>query len=150
MSDHLECLFPSLKRSDYEIKSEATSDYNCVAWAANDTTKGWWPSRIRPYPYRVYYWPRGLPRVSTKANFIRAFELLGYRLCTGPELEPGFEKVAIYVNENGAPTHMARQLDSGIWTSKLGDDEDIEHHTLESVEGTEYGRAVRFLKRPRK
>ena len=150
MSDHLECKFPKLKQENFEITSEATRDYNCIAWAADDTSKPWWPIRIMPYPAKQYYWPRNLPRVRTLDNFVQAFALLGYETCSTSELEQGYVKVAIYVNANGAPTHMARQLESGAWTSKLGDDEDIEHSTLASVEGAAYGKAHTFLKRPRK
>jgi hypothetical protein len=46
------------------------------------------------------------------------------------------------------PKHAARSLPNGAWTSKLGDDEDIEHSTLAVLEGREYGRAKVFLKRP--
>ena len=50
---------------------------------------------------------------------------------------------------------MARQLESGRWTSKLGSDCDIEHE-LEALEGFDdspdayrYGRVVGFMSRPR-
>lgn len=149
MSDHLECKFPNLKQEKFEITSEATPGYNCIAWAANDTSKYWWPRGFQPYPARYYYWPRNLPRVSTLDNFIQAFVLLGYERCGTSELQQGYEKVAIYVDTRSVPTHMARQLESGAWTSKLGDDEDIEHSELASVEGASYGRAHTFLKRLR-
>ena len=42
-------------------------------------------------------------------------------------LEPGFEKVALFVNASGVPTHAVRLLLIGLWTSKLGEWEDIEH-----------------------
>ncbi|HEV3083903.1 MAG TPA: hypothetical protein VGY66_29240 [Gemmataceae bacterium] len=71
------------------------------------------------------------------------------RSCAGPELESGFEKIAVYALASGAPTHAARQLPSGAWLSKLGDLQDIEHQTLEALEGRDYGKAVRFLRRPR-
>ena len=45
----------------------------------------------------------------------------------GP-LQDGYEKIAIYALD-GEPTHAARQLDTGRWTSKLGKHEDIEHDT---------------------
>ena len=54
------------------------------------------------------------------------------------------------VDEEGRPTHTARQLPtSRTWTSKLGEWEDIEHMTLASLEGKDpaYGMPVKFLKR---
>ena len=61
-------------------------------------------------------------------------------------LETNFEKVAIYT-KGSKPTHMARQLENGKWTSKLGSDEDLEHHTLEGLECDLYGKATIFMKR---
>ena len=42
--------------------------------------------------------------------------------------------------------HAARQLTSGRWTSKVGQNIDIEH-TLAGLEGPFYGEVVRILKR---
>ena len=120
--DHLEAGFPGLKRTKHDVTSEASVEYNCIAWAAGDTGKAWWPSNYQPYPSRQYYWPRELPRICTLENFIAAFRLLGYSVCKSFKREIRFEKVAIYVNGLGKPTHMARQLETGKWTSKLGDE----------------------------
>ena len=43
-------------------------------------------------------------------------------------------KIAIFVDDEGVPTHAARQLQSAVWTSKLGDWEDIEHDSLAALE----------------
>ena len=43
---------------------------------------------------------------------------------------------------------MARQLAAGDWTSKLGKEEDLTHHTLKSLEGNLYGTVLKFMKRP--
>jgi len=59
--------------------------------------------------------------------FIGAFETLVFSLCQEAEYEIGFEKIAIHVDSKGKPTHAARQLISGLWTSKLGEFVDIEH-----------------------
>jgi hypothetical protein len=80
-------------------------------------------------------------------EFIRAFESEGYTACIDAQIENGFEKVAIYVEKDGEPTHAARMLPSGVWTSKMGAGEDIEHESLEVVEGNEYGRARAFLRK---
>ena len=44
-------------------------------------------------------------------------------------------------------THMARQLASGLWTSKLGELEDIEHETPAELEGDIYGIVVQYMRR---
>ncbi len=73
------------------------------------------------------------------------FEQLGYSVCPEAELEEGYEKIALY-ESRGEATHAARQLENGKWTSKLGENSDKEH-TLEGLEGPEYGEVVRILKR---
>ena len=61
--------------------------------------------------------------------------------------EVGWEKVALYVDHDDVPTHMARQLRSGYWTSKLGQGIDITHDTVEALEGHCYGKATYYLRR---
>jgi hypothetical protein len=44
---------------------------------------------------------------------------------------------------------MARQLQSGSWTSKIGvEGWDITHETVKGIEGFVYGEAAIALKRP--
>jgi len=143
---NLETIFENLGEHDYnhDKVSSATPKYNCIAWAAGETDKRWWPINLGGY-----WWPPQLPKEETKENFIRAFELQGYVVCGNPSLQSGIEKVAIFVDDLGIPTHAARQLESGVWTSKCGQLEDIEHMNLSAMEGKEYGRPVAFLKRRR-
>ena len=141
---YIEKFFPNLISSDYTITSPATLEYNCIAWAAGNTKAWWWPD-----PYSLYYWPPEIPRTETLQSFIKAYEILGYTLCDNATSEEGFEKIVIYVDSNGTPTHAARQLNSEYWTSKLGNLEDIEHTTLESL-GSYYGTVAAILKRPKK
>lgn len=95
-----------------------------------------------------YHWPPGVPKEVTKSAFIEAYRSIGYEVCDGPSLEAGFEKIALYVDSDDSPTHAARQLPNGNWTSKLGDFEDIEHPTLDCLNGDLYGRPVVYLARP--
>jgi hypothetical protein len=77
-----------------------------------------------------------------------AFKWLGYIRCSNSRIEWGFEKVALYADGN-SPTHMARQLSDGTWTSKCGGAEDITHFTLDALESPgHYGFPLLFLKRP--
>lgn len=140
---HIEDLFPLLRRTLYEPKSPKTWGYNCIAWAAGEMIRRWWPDAMF-----TTYWPSGVPREETLDAFIKAFETLGYVPCKTEVLEPAFQKIAIYVKSDGKPTHAARQLSNGAWTSKLGDLEDIEH-TLQGLEGEKYGKVVQIMKRPR-
>jgi hypothetical protein len=78
---------------------------------------------------------------------VEASRSLGYEPCVSPDLEMGVEKVALYVT-NGQPSHAARQLADGGWTSKCGGLEDI-RHTLEGLVGDRYGQVAMFLSCPR-
>lgn len=136
--------FPNLQKDGYTITSEITFSYNCIAWAASDNTRRWWPD-----PRYIDYWPEDLERDETIEAFIICFQKLGYTICHTDALEDGYEKVAIYTSDEGEPTHAARQLSTGRWTSKLGDYNDIEH-SLHGLDGEEYGTIQVFLKRPTK
>jgi hypothetical protein len=139
----LDQAFPGLRGTGYDITSPQTTDYNCIAWAASDSSN-WW----QPDPFAQYYWPPGVPRLGTVEAHEQAFAQLGFEPCLSLAYEAGFEKVAIYVDANQAVTHMARQLPDGKWTSKLGQSYDITHDTLRDIEGQEYGTFRRVLRRP--
>ncbi len=91
-------------------------------------------------------WPAGVARAETVDAFRAAFASLGYLICDDEQLEPGFEKIALFAL-GGVPKHAARQLLSGRWVSKLGASEDIEH-SLHDLTGMAYGAVVLIMKRP--
>lgn len=139
---------PFLNEQNCEETSPFKRRYNCIAWAVGDTSRKWWPGIGNQG-----YWPPGVPREETIAAFMEAFATLGYQLCYDERLEDGVEKLAIYgiVEADGTvtPTHAARQLASGKWTSKLGDFEDISHETVDDVNGPVYGHMICCVSRPR-
>jgi hypothetical protein len=131
--------FPDLAQTHLRFTSPDDGGYNCLAWAAGETHRCWHPSA-----FGGLFWPGG-PADDTVAEWTRAFERLGYETCQSEGLEPGFEKVAVYADRD-FPLHVARQLENGYWTSKLGTREDVEHE-LRALEGREYGRVVAILRR---
>jgi hypothetical protein len=140
-----ETLFPGLRTTVYRVTSPRTKDYNCIAWAAGDTLKWWWPTED-PFD-EPPFWPPGVPREETLSAFVAALGTVGYGPAAGDASEPGFEKGALFADARGTPTHAARQLPNGRWTSKLGKSEDIEHD-LYALEGDMYGAVAHVLKRP--
>ena len=140
--DDLRGLFPALSQDAVETSPQDDS-YNCIAWAGGDTERWWWPG---DFPTDATHWP--IPSADeTVEGFVEAFRSLGYETCDDGFLEKGFEKVALYADTDGLPTHMARQLSSGKWTSKMGELEDIEHPTSEELCGDSYGVITRYMKR---
>jgi len=49
----LESLFPGLRGSGFVETSPEDIRYNCVAWAAEDKDRWWWPDEDS-------YWPEGV------------------------------------------------------------------------------------------
>ncbi|MBI4431633.1 MAG: hypothetical protein HY587_07990 [Candidatus Omnitrophica bacterium] len=141
--EKLEEKFPNLKRESYRITSEATTQYNCIAWAIEKDDLVWWPDTMDQYS-----WPQDIVREEGLDAFISFFRRLGYEVCDDDLLERGFEKIALYVDENARGTHAAKQLKNGKWTSKLGPDEDIEHDTLIALVGAKLGVIGQILKCP--
>jgi hypothetical protein len=142
MTEAIQQLFPRLHEGEFEITSRQDSRYNCVAWAAGDVRRWWWPAES-PFTF----WPSELKREESIASFIDAFRTLGYELTDSSEHEEGIEKVAIFASSDGIPTHVARQLANGSWTSKLGGLEDIAHIDVNGVGGPDYGEVAAFLRR---
>jgi hypothetical protein len=132
-------ILPNLTATNYQITSPTSWKYNCIAWAVGSSDAWWWPIPGR-------FWPAAAPREETLAAFVVALETQGFSLCSSPELEQGIEKVALYAVDM-VPSHAARQLSSGWWTSKLGPNFDIEHADLDAVAGGVYGQPVAFLSR---
>jgi hypothetical protein len=134
--------------SELVERSPATPEYNCIAFAANEDFRWWWP-----IPVGSYYWPEKVPREENLEAFVKAFETLGYVVCHNDNVEHRFEKVAIYVDELGRPKHAARQLRNGKWISKLGNYIDVEHELnclreyVLNIGGTDYGTVALVLKR---
>jgi hypothetical protein len=131
--------FPRLTADNHRVTSSYSTDYNCVAWAAEDTEHWWQPGR---------HWPVETPAGEYGIGVLEgAFQALGYEPCEGDQWEPGFEKVALY-GDGLYYTHAARQLADGKWTSKLGKAEDIEHDSPDDVAAGLYGEIVQIMKRP--
>lgn len=145
MNRAIEGEFPGLRGTRWEVTSAPTQGYNCIAWAAGDETAWWWPD-----PFDTYYWPPPVPRVEALGAFEAAFASLGYRRCLDGSIEADFEKIAIFADANGKPTHGARQKPDGTWTSKLGKQVDIKHDEVGDVSGAHYGSPAFFMKRPRR
>jgi len=143
--------FPKLSNSDFELNSSKDRRYNCIAFAAEDTERWWQPlpfSFLKKTPFEMErYWPDEAPNNKTPEAYIIAFECLGYEKCKNSRHEKGYKKVAIYTNNKGQVEHMARQIKTGKWVSKLGKAEDIIHENLTDIEGEVYGNVEQIMKK---
>jgi len=141
IEDWIRETFKNLPPDQYQETSELTCLYNCIAWAAEDMDNWWWPSEDG-------FWPVEIVDDSVQ-SFEHAFRVSrNYEPCRNGQLETGFQKVAVYSAGNRVK-HMARQIDNGLWTSKLGHGWDISHHTTESLICPQYGDSISYLRRPK-
>lgn len=139
----VEAQIPRLADSEYRITSPRDVRYNCFAWAAGDAGRVWSPSMIGS----GVYWPAGIAALPSMNGIIAAYEACNFQVCTSGDEEEGFEKIALFTDAAGDPTHAARQLSGGAWTSKLGDHVDIEHDDVDAVGGGMYGEPRVFMRR---
>ncbi len=82
---------PNLTNENHEVTSLASRKYNCIAWAASDDTRWWWPDA-----FGIGHWPGDAQRKVTIQAFVDAYSGLGYVVCQNADLEHGIEKIAIY------------------------------------------------------
>lgn len=151
---NIEASFPRLTSTNYRVTSPDDWLYNCIAYAAGDQSRFWWPA-LTFFPGSALagsYWPDGIPIKRDVETFVLLFEGLGYVRCNDGDFVSGYEKVAIYATHAGLVKHAARQLPNGAWASKLGSGRDIEHDEVDGVSGgvgvAEYGEPSAFLQRP--
>ncbi len=132
--------FPHSLAEPFNQTSPEDENYNCIAWAYGDSQNWYWPTNKG-------YLPSGIPRIRTLQAFIELFESIRYKECgMNGDHEDGYEKIAIYCNAQGLPTHAARQLKDGLWTSKLGNFLDVSH-SIQAMSNGNYGDIAIYMKR---
>lgn len=124
--------FPRLG-DGFEVLAPASSTYNCIAWALGKDDR--------------WVWPSGHGRQVNTADFDALFAFHGYKRITSLNYDKvaGYDKLVLYAkaNEFGVPepTHGARQLTDGSWSSKLGKLPLIRHLHPDDIDGGTYGEA---------
>lgn len=152
-------IFPKLGADvSFEIKSEPTQSYNCIAWAMGFDDR--W---IDPGPdnniARKKWWPEGVARDFKPDTLIAAFEALGFERSDDGLEEDGYDKVALYkvsplinpftmqkIADEGW-SHAARVLSANLYHSKIGESFDIHHRSGDVFKGPLYGEVFQFMKR---
>lgn len=127
---HIEYWFPNaIPVEALEITSANDLCYNCVAWSLGIDSR--W---VQPYaeggvqvaPWAV--WPNAEDRGSAIEIYTKMYRGEGFVKAIKGVREPGFEKIAIYWDKTSKQfLHVARQMEDGSWTSKLGRSSDVKH-----------------------
>jgi len=136
---------------NFEFTSPKKRGYNCVAYALGEVNKD---IDMLALSKRIDLTPFGLSndKLDHSINgYIKLISgLYSYEVCDNSEVEENFDKIVLFegLDEDGDISflHIAKQLDNGIWTSKMGAFEDIEHLTPDAVNGL-YGQPKVFMKR---
>jgi hypothetical protein len=150
-AEKLEQASPTLNGTPYQITSGSTKKYNCVGWALGDDTRWWEPVVISGgKKLGGYFWPidPDIPAWFSVGALEKLFASHGYEQCEDGDHRQGVEKVAIYGYSRADATHVARQLSSGKWTSKMGPLADIEHERCDQIEGGMIAQIQQFMSRP--
>lgn len=137
--------FPHLAHAGFEIVGQPSERYNCIAYAAGDTSQWWEPDGLN-------YWPAWATRNESIASLMEVFAGQGYEVCDAgggaAGEQAGYEKVALY-EWNGKMQHAALQMPDGRWRSKMGRGPVIEHHSPDALSDGIYGRATIIMRRAR-
>lgn len=131
--------FPRLSGEGFKIVEQESDRYNCIAYAAGDTTNWWWPNGID-------YWPPWATVDSKIESLKEVFAGLEYEQCDNSSFEDGYEKVALY-EIHGRFEHAAVQMPNGRWRSKMGKGPVIEHISPESLSDGMYGNPTIYMRR---
>lgn len=123
--------FPNLGPDKFAYTSLKTEDYNCMAWAVENTED--WIQFDGGYDCKI-------------ETYINYFSSLGFTITEDVSYTNGIIKICLYA-ENNEFRHVARQLPNGRWTSKMGDWEDIEHETPDVLIGNFYGSKLIFMEK---
>jgi hypothetical protein len=113
MDEFCKQYFPNLSDVEKKKTSEQTDVYNCIAWAFKDSQRNWGPNEKRSF------WPIDVSSMTDIQAFEELFRQDGWEETGEYGLEQGYEKIALYTL-GGRPTHAARLIGDGVWTSKLG------------------------------
>lgn len=141
----IEADVPCLAGKEWSQTSCRDIKYNCFAWAMRETM-GW----MDPDESPGNYWHDDVPRERRIENYLEVYRRFGFEECEHGFSDSGYEVIAVFKDAGGDGFHAARRLPSGVWTSKLGKLEDIEHPALADLEGPEataYGAVACFMRR---
>jgi hypothetical protein len=131
--------FPNSFEFPFEITSPETAQYNCVAWALGDS-EHWWEAD------EDFQWLDDIEYSQTLNALQSFFEKFNFQISSNLLFEIGFEKVVLYSDDGVQCSHVSRQLDENLWTSKLGVSYDVSHN-INALENGMYGQVALIMKR---
>jgi hypothetical protein len=143
-----------IEGATFEFTSLKRKGYNCVGFALGEEGKDLDMLVFSKHFDLLQFGLSNTPLDHSVNGYAKLFRALyNFEICDSYQLEEGIEKIALYENEDESGekgfSHIALQLENGIWKSKLGSLEDIEHTELSALNGNFYGEPVLFMRRER-
>ena len=136
------------------VGSDPNPEYNCIAWALGLKNRWWEPHTQESIEQGRGYWPVGLPHDRSPETLCELFRREGFADCENGDLDPSIVKIALYQLSDAAGnqrwTHVARQLKTGLWTSKLGSSYEVTHRNPDDLDGSLYGEVYAYMAKPRR
>lgn len=125
---------------NFVLTSPSTYLYNCIAFALGVQDR-WVDSAELPW----HWWPP-VRKGWSESDLVAVFRYFGFEDCgTDDTLEPNYDKVALYHNEDGW-THAARIVGNGIYHSKFGASFDGTHSNGDVLQA-QYGSVFLIMRR---
>ena len=133
--------FPHLgSDSHFELLSEQTPVYNCIAWAMGYSDR-WVDTEYSP----GHWWPAGVKRSTEPIALFDAFVAEGFEKADDGRFEKGYDKVVLF-QKDGEWTHASRIESNEVEYSKFGGSFDGVHsHNI--FTGSIYGEEYAYLRR---
>lgn len=128
----------------FDIKSDRNPLYNCIGYAMG--TLDHFVALGRPDGLPWCCWPQGATYSDDPKSLKEAFECLGFVETDNPNVEYGFDKVALY-EKGGKWKHAARIETDNQYHSKLGTEYDIIHRAGNVFHEVDYGDVYAYMKR---
>ena len=129
------------------VSSETSTAYNCMPGL-------WEPHSPGSIAEDQGHWPVGLPHDRAPETLRTLFQREGFVDCENGDLDPNSVKIALYQAQESDGsyrwTHVARQLKTGLWTSKLGSSYEATHRNPEDLDGRLYGAVFAYMAKPRR
>ena len=131
--------FPNLRKEEFTVVDPPSDLYNCIAYAAGDTSQ-WWDHTPRGY------WPLYATRSKRIESLQEVFVGLGFEECDDGTFQSGYQKIVLY-EDQGTWEHATIQMPNGAWRSKMGRGPVIEHRSPESLSDGPYGNPTVCMRR---
>jgi len=133
---------------DWSAASDPVGTYNCFGFALGYNQ--WWEPPVfidELIANEEAIWPLGLSESLDIDNYIAAARTERFYVSQDAMWEESCDTIMLYFTTNDRKfQHAARQVSSGVWSSKLGTGSDITH-AIDGIDRIDFGTGRIYMKR---